>query len=136
MNTKHRMLVLLSAMSSFFLLSAGCGIDTTEVMAPRQPQVVGGGGIAVGADITWDNTIQGMLQTYCSECHASSVKTAGVNIDSRDDLISVGVVVPGDPDGSILLQVLEGGIMPPPGRPAPSADEVAAVRAWIEAGAP
>jgi mono/diheme cytochrome c family protein len=45
------------------------------------------------------------------------------------------VVEPGDPNGSYLVELIESGEMPNKG-PRLLPAEIAAIRAWIEAGAP
>lgn len=71
----------------------------------------------------------------------STVCEALVGVESRDAPGRV-LVAPGDPAGSYLLDKLAGaaGIagdrMPPGGGPGLSAGQLAAVRAWIAAGAP
>jgi mono/diheme cytochrome c family protein len=81
-----------------------------------------------------------ILQSNCAPCHGSmggwdsstysSVMTSGVHSP---------VVIPGDPDGSLLAQKMlgtqtEGGVMPPSGRLAD--DLIQVILDWIAAGAP
>src|SRR5262249_39694792 len=52
-------------------------------------------------------------------------------------LVARKKVVPGDPAASRLFKRVDEGSMPPPGeQPRPSADDVAVLKKWIEAGAP
>jgi hypothetical protein len=82
---------------------------------------------------------ESVLRNHCHRCHGqdgSSKGGFGYVLD-RDRLVARGKVVPGKPDESeVYLRVLHGE-MPPKGEKArPAADDVAALRRWIEAGAP
>lgn len=81
-----------------------------------------------------------ILQKNCLACHSSTAKMGGLVMDKFDLLMKGGahgpVIVPGKPDQSRLILMLEGKIQPrmPFGAdPLPAAD-IATIRAWIEAG--
>jgi hypothetical protein len=114
---------------------AACGsIEGNEVMAPRLPQAPGGAtGGSGGA--TFGGTVQPILVEFCSKCHNASSPTGGLDVNSYGAIAAAGVVVPGDPDGSLMIQFLEGGVMPPPGNRGPTDEQIAAIRAWVLAGA-
>jgi hypothetical protein len=46
-----------------------------------------------------------------------------------------GLVVPGDPSNSILVEIISYGMMPPGGAPMPSGS-LQTISDWIQAGAP
>lgn len=118
---------------SMVLCIAGCGpIETDEVMAPREPLGASGGG---EGEVSFRATVQPILVEYCSGCHDESSATGGLDVTSFDAIGAAGVIEPGDPDGSLMVQYLEAGIMPPVGYPDPSDEEIAAIRAWVLAGA-
>ncbi|HLG18225.1 MAG TPA: c-type cytochrome domain-containing protein [Bdellovibrionota bacterium] len=126
---------LLFSMIGIFV---GCGsIDSTEVVAPPQPATTTGSGtVDLSGEATFSGTVQPILLANCSACHNSTSLTGGLDVTTYSGLVEqTDVVVPGDPDESKLIQFLEGGIMPPPGNPAPSDEEIAAIRAWVGAGA-
>lgn len=85
------------------------------------------------------------LEYYCIECHTdqSSTSYGGLSLESGHSARSTGrhrpVIVPGNPDASLLYQVLRFGHEDPLGMPpAPdkvSDEQLAAIRAWISAGA-
>lgn len=82
---------------------------------------------------TWDAVIGPLLAAQCGACHGSfgglDLSTYG---GARAGGASGPAVVPGDPEGSILVQRQEAG-----GHPGQlSAEDLALVTAWIEAGAP
>ncbi len=95
-----------------------------------------------------------IFQVQCAVCHVSanlgdlqysspeSMQAAFVNELAKNPLCTDKervLVIPGDPDNSLLVQKLEGtqdcGTRMPSHIDMP-ADEVAVVRAWIEGGAP
>lgn len=121
---------------SLVLGISACGsVDTGEVMAPRKPLGGGGGGGAAG-DVSFSGTVQPILLEHCSKCHNASSPTGGLDVTSYEMIIMAGVIEPGNPDASLMIQFLEGGVMPPAGNPPPSDGEIAAIRAWVAAGAP
>ena len=118
------------------LLFLGCDyVDTKEVATPRVPQAraaAGGAGM-----VSFAQDILPILTGHCGECHNDTARTAGLSLTSYAGITAAaGVVVPGDPDGSMLIQMIQDGMMPPGGRTPPTADELAALRAWILQGAP
>jgi hypothetical protein len=89
----------------------------------------------------------------CTACHTGAQPAAGMNLsDSSAYLQLVNVpsrnkpgairVIPGDPDGSYLIQKIEGtpGIvgerMPRTGGPYLTPNQVVIIRRWIQLGAP
>ncbi len=89
-----------------------------------------------------------ILAAHCFACHGpdASARKAGLRLDRRDGAIRVSAkgraaIVPGDPDASALMaritsQDPEERMPPADGHAALAAHEVAALRAWIAAGAP
>ena len=136
MNSRINRSVLICVLGGAMALAACGEIETDEIMAPRQPLAAGPSGSLLGGDITYAGAVQAILVEHCSECHGSSEKTAGVDVTSYDALLGSGVIEPGDPDASTLVLVLEAGIMPPPGHDRPTAEEISAIRTWVELGAP
>jgi mono/diheme cytochrome c family protein len=80
-----------------------------------------------------------ILNTHCQRCHSPEGQAKGgfSYVLDRDRLVARGKVVPGNATDSELLQRIEAGEMPPPGKgPRLSRDEILVLRRWIEAGAP
>src|SRR4051794_25338160 len=80
-----------------------------------------------------------VLQAHCASCHGGLDKARGGfgYVLDRDRLVESAQLVPGQPRQSPLYQRIAAGEMPPSGkRPRPSPDDLAALRRWIEAGAP
>lgn len=84
--------------------------------------------------------VKEFLRKRCFECHGGSKTQGGVKV--LDHALLVGerqVVIPREPDNSLLYQVLtasDESSMPPAGQPRPATDEIDVVRRWIVAGAP
>ncbi|WP_404310750.1 c-type cytochrome domain-containing protein [Neorhodopirellula lusitana] len=84
-----------------------------------------------------------VLRERCHRCHGVEFKIETMNVLDRDTLVDrvkkrgdnadVGVVVPGDPDQSLLWQVISDDQMPP--KNPLGEEEKQMIRQWIEAGA-
>ena len=79
---------------------------------------------------------------YCVECHAARDPDGGLSLDTYKGLMTGGdhgvVLVPGKPDQSRLLRMVEGKVtprMPPKKARQPQKEEIALLRAWIATGA-
>ena len=90
----------------------------------------------------FESKVRPVLAGRCYGCHAENA-TAGLRLDSRAGLLAGGrsgpAIVPGDPEGSILLHAVQGikgrmG-MPPAGQRI-AAHDVEALEQWIAMGAP
>ncbi len=81
----------------------------------------------------------GILKTHCTKCHSSDGKAKGGfdYVLDRERLVARHQVIPGKAGESPVWQRIQQGEMPPPGkRPAVTPEELAALRQWIDAGAP
>ena len=79
---------------------------------------------------------------YCTACHNGDDAESGLVLESYEQLLQGGergvAIVAGKSADSRLLLVLEGKaepLMPPEGNDPPSADEIALLKAWVDAGA-
>jgi hypothetical protein len=85
--------------------------------------------------------VKPFLNKYCMNCHSGPRARAGYSVESLTSLTRDGkkgpLVVPEKPDDSELLLTLtgKGKAMPPRKAPQPKAEEIAKVKAWVEAGA-
>ena len=87
--------------------------------------------------------IQPILSSSCVACHHGTRGSGGLALDSAQGLAQGGkfgpVIKAGDPAGSVLFQRItsdEKGIRMPFGGQPLAAEKIAAIRAWIEKGAP
>ncbi len=89
--------------------------------------------------------VQPMLQTDCQSCHGPEKAEKGLRLDSLAAIQKGGQHGPGLEPGNasasaIIKQILlpsdDKDHMPPEGKPQPTADDIALLRWWIDAGAP
>jgi hypothetical protein len=89
-------------------------------------------------------TIAPLLERTCTKCHNPDKRKGELLLTTREGILAGGengaVLVPGRPDESPLVQRCELPLddddhMPPADKPQPTAAELAALRAWIAAGA-
>ena len=82
--------------------------------------------------------VAAILANQCVSCHGPEQKKGGLDLSRRATALTGGksgtAIVPGSPDESLLVDKVAEGEMPPKG--ALATEQVAAVRAWVEAGAP
>lgn len=92
-----------------------------------------------GVDFVRD--VATLFQTSCVPCHGPGKQLAGFRADRLNDFFSSRngrpLVVPGDPDGSRLLDIVSGKMegMKSVAAHVLSPGEIAVLRAWIETGA-
>ena len=102
-----------------------------EIMRAELPRP-----LAAGEKPTWANGIGMLLTAKCGSCHGSPLLMGGLNLTNYQGAIAGGVhhdvVAPGDAAGSLMINKIIGGGHP--GRL--SQIQLAAVRAWINTGAP
>lgn len=91
-----------------------------------------------GQWVSFTDQIAPLLQRSCVVCHNPRQSHGRYNLVSYAALLVAGdsgeAIVPGDPDQSLLLQLIEDGSMPVDGEPF-SDDEIQLVRRWIHSGA-
>jgi hypothetical protein len=93
------------------------------------------------AEALFESNVRPVLATVCFRCHGGEKTSGGLKVDSREALLAGGdsgpAIVPGDPDGSLLMHALrraDDASAMPPDKPLPK-EQVAAFAAWIRAGA-
>lgn len=88
----------------------------------------------------FETNIRPLFERACIECHAGDDASGGLRLTDRQGWEDAGVIEPGRPQASRLLEVLRSTdpdeVMPPPdaGHEV-SAKEIACVEQWISAGA-
>jgi Planctomycete cytochrome C len=101
-------------------------------------------GSAHAADFKKD--VQPILKKYCYECHSEEAdkRKAGYVFDDLHTLVNDigpnGIVVPGNPAESHMIEVMTNGEgeknhMPPDSKPQPSAGDIKKIENWIKEGA-
>jgi cytochrome c len=91
---------------------------------------------------SYDKEIDPMMRKYCGTCHGKRMPQASVSVITYEGMMKSkkgkALIIPGQPDKSILLRTMEGHdpVMPPERATLqPTKAEVSKVRAWILAGA-
>ena len=85
--------------------------------------------------------VRPLFQEKCAGCHGPALQSNGLSLASRDRILTGGkrgpAIVPGEAARSLMITALEqnGALKMPPGQKLP-AETVAAVRRWIDLGAP
>lgn len=95
--------------------------------------------------VSFANDILPIFQNRCAKCHGAPDEDgeprleSGLNLLEYEKVIAGSewgtVVEAGDPANSFLLDMIVDQTMPEEGDPVPE-EEIALIRAWIEAGAP
>ena len=86
-------------------------------------------------------TIQPILQNRCLACHNQKVRSSGLSLENRSEILTGGTrgpaILPGDSEQSRLIQALahSSDLNMPPGGKLPEA-EIHALRQWVVLGAP
>src|SRR5579863_3758446 len=94
---------------------------------------------AAGSQQFYSTRVTDIIEDNCLSCHDETAK-GGLRLDSYGGILAGGddgkVIVPGDPDKSLLIQAIRrmGDLKMPPKRPLKDAD-VADLVAWVKAGA-
>lgn len=102
---------------------------TTPAAKPETP---------AGPAIDFAQTVAPILQRHCLACHDAASAPGGLILESRAQALAHnGALVPGDPDASLLLKMIDGPepAMPENGPPL-APEDVETLRQWIAAGAP
>ena len=90
------------------------------------------------AAVSFASEVMPLMEKYCWECHSQENAELGLMLDSYEGTMAGSdygtVVEPGDPDGSLLVDMIASGDMPEDGDPMP-ADELEIIRTWIAEGA-
>ncbi|HEY1190419.1 MAG TPA: DUF1549 domain-containing protein, partial [Gemmata sp.] len=89
----------------------------------------------------FEKKVRPVLVEKCVSCHGPEKQKGGLRVDSLAALLQGGesgpALVPGKPNESLLFRVLahDGELKMPPKNKLPAA-EIAAVKVWVQAGAP
>ncbi|MDX1645587.1 MAG: c-type cytochrome domain-containing protein [Longimicrobiales bacterium] len=88
--------------------------------------------------VSFSADVMPILEQYCWECHSEENTELGLRLDSYEGVMAGSdygtVVEPGDPDGSLLVDMVEAGDMPEEGDPVPP-EQLEILKTWIAEGA-
>jgi glucose/arabinose dehydrogenase/mono/diheme cytochrome c family protein len=117
-------------------------VTAPEVLADRGPRLAAAG----ETDVSLEHRARSVLHANCSSCHFPGgpaldlwdarigTPLAATGLIRPDSGYGDSLLVPGDPDGSRLIQLMEGrpSRMPPLGSTVVDTNGVAVIRAWVE----
>ena len=90
------------------------------------------------AAVSFVDQILPILEARCTKCHSGESAELGLKLDTYDGLLAGSeygtVIEPGDPDGSLLIEMIVAGDMPEEGDLVPP-EEIELLRTWIAEGA-
>jgi len=88
--------------------------------------------------VSYARQVAPIFTAKCAECHGATTKEAGLDLSTYAAAMKGSefgtVIEAGDAAESLLVQMIEAGEMPQEADALP-AEEVALIRAWIQAGA-
>ena len=89
---------------------------------------------------TFEADIVPILKSRCFGCHGAKKRESGLDLRRKFTMLKGGESGPAidqkQPAESLLLEMIEEGLMPPEGEPALSAMQIRTLKQWISAGAP
>ena len=89
--------------------------------------------------VTFERDVAPILNSRCLKCHGGESRESGFDVRRRFSIVRGGdsgpAMVPGQPKQSLLIEMIDEGLMPPEGEPRLRANEIALLRRWIENGA-
>ncbi len=112
----------------FALALIGCAVFAVHGLA-QTPNLV-----------SFETQILPFLQSNCVQCHGGTTRMRELNLSSAEGVAkgseSGPVVIPGKPEESLLLKMLQDGRMPPGGKLRVPEELLANLQDWIKIGAP
>lgn len=99
---------------------------------------------SIYAQVDYYREIQPLFDHYCTACHGNiggtDLSSYEATMQSEGERYGISIVIPGDPDGSPLVDKIEPspeyGDRMPLNREPLSEEQIALIRQWIEEGAP
>jgi mono/diheme cytochrome c family protein len=117
---------------SVAILPLGIGLAVADHRAPV------GVDAAQAGPVSYARQVAPIFKTRCSDCHSSAKQESELDLSSYEKVMKGSkfgtVVEAGDPESSLLIEMVETGEMPQDKDPVPP-EEIALIRSWIAAGA-
>lgn len=127
---KFKILILIGIL--YFM--AACGAGMPVKMGNSSSSSNSSSSVNLSDPAAVQNQALMILANNCTSCHTATSGPLGVfNLLDVNHLITSGLVVAGNPNGSTLLQSIEANRMPPTA-PLSNADKIV-LRTWIQGGA-
>jgi len=123
--------------------TASSGNEPTAIVSNTQPVPAEAATLApteaaMPAGVSFSNDVLPIFRSRCSSCHSGEQARKGLSLMSYESIMagSTGgaVIIPGDANGSLLVQLVSGGQMPKQG-PKLTPEQIQIIIDWIIAGA-
>ncbi|MCA9068339.1 MAG: DUF1549 domain-containing protein, partial [Planctomycetaceae bacterium] len=96
--------------------------------------------VADRPSITFEKDIAPLFKAHCQRCHGGTKREGGLDLRRKFTLVKGGDSGPAidveHPEQSLLLELIDEGLMPPEGERALNKQQVELLRTWLKAGAP
>ena len=93
---------------------------------------------APAVEVSFSEQILPIFQAHCTECHGGTTAELGLNLSTYEGVMAGSdygtVVEPGNPDASLIIDMIASGDMPQDADPMP-AEQLDLIRTWISEGA-
>jgi hypothetical protein len=90
--------------------------------------------------LSFEDDVVPILQVRCLKCHGDEARKGGLDLRRKFTMLKGGdggaAIVPGKPEESLLLEMIESKEMPPKEEDPLDAKQIDVLRRWITAGAP
>jgi hypothetical protein len=121
-------------------LKTFCSVCILAAVYPALTGTTSGQDAAGGPDrLTFEDDVAPILESHCFRCHGDTKREAGLDLRRRFTLMSGGdsgpAVSPGMPQKSLLLELINDGLMPPEDEPQLNKKQIDVLRRWIASGA-
>ena len=112
----------------FILMTLGCSDQKPDM----EPSSEGDSPLGFARDI------KGFMAKFCFECHGAKNTESGLDLRTLESMLKGGesgpAIVSGNPEKSLLFEMMQDKKMPPEGA-MPGAGDIEQVRRWIASGA-
>lgn len=113
-------------------------IDSNTQPVPTEAATLAPTEAAMPAGVSFSKDVLPILQSRCSSCHSGEQARKGLSVISYETLMAGStdgaVIIPGDANGSLLIQLVSSGQMPQRG-PKLTPEQIQMIIDWILAGA-
>ena len=121
----------LTSMIRFSIAIFFCSVGTIKLPADKTT--------AAKSNLFYESSVKKIIEAKCVRCHNSKTKKAGLDLSTAQGILqgseSGRVVQAGDPEASLLFQMIEAEEMPPEEKDHLNQKQLESLRHWITAGA-
>ena len=112
-------------------LTEEAGVSTETVTPTDGPS-------SSGTGVSFANDVLPIFNSRCSQCHGGATPRGGLSLSSYTSLMAGSnngpVIIPGDADNSVLIQLVKAGTMPKVGADL-FPEQIQTLIDWVNAGA-